>query len=117
MLQLETIARKELAQKLCEEGFKFDELVSDETLYNPMPIDNEAIKDEATCFESGKWGNVIHFIKVTDIKGTKCLSQYLLLSEGASEYIAATKEGETIVYAYSQRLAKEIINEDLTRRD
>jgi hypothetical protein len=113
MLQLETIAREELAERLCEEGFKFDELVSDETLYNPMPIEDEAIKGEATGFESGKWGNISHFIKLMDIKGTKCLAQYLLLNEGASEYIAATKEGEIIVYAYSHRLAKKLINESL----
>ncbi len=120
MNRIESVPKNAVAEKVCENGFRLEEILSDESLYGKARIEKPELEEKAgllfgkdfTVLEEGKWGNITGCLKLVSLKNRQYKKQYLLIRDGLDDYFAVTDE-KTSIYPYSKRIIMEILNQDI----
>jgi hypothetical protein len=121
ILRLEIIDYVGIVEKICNEWFVMNQIVSDELLYTQDVVKdeileanvNELLQKDVNTISEEQWGYASHCIRFIDIDGQQCKRQYLLMEKGLEDYIAVSNQKDSRIYKYSLKKMSEILNDDL----
>lgn len=122
--RIQSVPEDELADKICENGFSLEEIVSDESLFIEEPIEDPELEEKAVLLfpedfaglEDKAWGNIVSSLKMISLESREYQKQYLLMKGGLHDYFAVTDE-KTCIYPYSKKIILETLKKDILCTD
>ena len=115
------IPREELAGELWEQGFRIDELLSDECLYSAEELDlpEQAARaarllDEADVrMEDAAWDGITDCLRLYRLRDRTCIRQYVLMRDTLRDYFAAADREGSRIYPYSRRIVVDTLQKEI----
>lgn len=121
MHRIRQIPREELAGELWEQGFRIDELLSDECLYSAEELDlpEQAARaahllDEADVrMEDAAWDGITDCLRLYRLRDRTCIRQYVLMRDTLRDYFAAADREGSRIYPYSRRIVVDTLQKEI----